>query len=144
MSVGNGSAKSKNSEHHPSFNSGDGVMGIHCFSWILHNGPIPEINGKKSWVCHKCDNVKCVNPKHLFLGDAIINAHDMIAKGRKSEIVPFGEGHHRHKLSEQQVRVILRAVRIGAKKAPLARMFKISRRQIRQIADRQYWKHITL
>ena len=38
----------------------------------------------KDYICHTCDNKKCVNPNHLFLGDAQINVDDCIAKGRFS------------------------------------------------------------
>jgi hypothetical protein len=50
----------------------------HRLSYFLHYNVHP---GKKD-VCHKCDTPRCINPNHLFLGDASVNVKDSMNKGR--------------------------------------------------------------
>lgn len=48
----------------------------HRMAYILFVGEVP--NGL--WVLHKCDNRKCVNIEHLYLGDAKQNTKDKIER----------------------------------------------------------------
>jgi hypothetical protein len=60
------------------FGIGKKVYLSHRVAWEWERGPIPS----GLCVLHRCDNPRCVNVAHLFLGTRADNTSDMLAKGR--------------------------------------------------------------
>jgi hypothetical protein len=50
-------------------------------------------------VCHHCDNPKCFNPKHLFIGTRQDNSVDCVRKGRYDGPKPWTHCKRGHPLS---------------------------------------------
>lgn len=79
------------------------LRAAHRVSYEMFNGLIPE--GRL--VCHYCDNRKCFNPAHLFLGSHRDNTNDMISKGRWGDKnMVKGEAHHNAVLTTEVVAMI--------------------------------------
>ncbi len=104
-------------------------------SWLLANGPIPEVTPH---VLHSCDNPPCVRPDHLFLGTDSLNHRDMLNKGRESR------GEMRNiKLTELDALEIRRlyATRTFLQRE-LATRFGVSRAMVAHVVHRREWTHI--
>jgi len=126
---------SKSKQGYGEININGKITKAHRFSWVLHHG---KINGGLL-VCHKCDNKKCVNPNHLFLGTYLDNNHDRDNKGRA--IHQSGETHGRSKLTQNDVDTI-RTLRIEKhlSQYELAKMFPVTRSTIKSILDGKTWR----
>lgn len=106
----------------------------HRLSFELHHGPIQN----ELYVCHKCDNPRCVNPAHLFLGDQKANMSDCVSKGRYAA----GERSPNAKITSSDVTEIRRIVETGLyTHEEIAAKFKTSRPNVTKIINRYRWRH---
>lgn len=103
-------------------------------SWMIFVGPIPD----GALVCHHCDVTQCVRPSHLFLGDGVDNAQDMIRKGRNKPM--RGEASPASKLTLAQVLYIRSTPKSGSS---LAKEMGVGAMQISRIRRGLRWSHVT-
>lgn len=111
--------------------------GAHRVAWELANGKIPP----GLFICHRCDNKWCVNPRHLFLGTAAENTADMCVKGRSSG-PGRGTDHHSNALTDQDVLDIRRRAAEGEQQKALAAEYGVGEAQVSRIVRRRQWTHI--
>jgi hypothetical protein len=122
------------------FRTGGKLYSAHRFAWQATHG---NIDGGLC-VCHTCDNRKCVNPNHLFIGTKLDNYQDAKAKGKVSYPPRnIGDLHPMRKLSSTDVANIRAKFSTGRySKAALSREFGVSDVQINNVIIRKHWKGV--
>lgn len=109
----------------------------HRFSYALHSNLPPG----DLCVLHKCDNPRCVNPEHLFLGTPADNARDRASKGRNGD--RHGERNGRAKLSFGQAQSTKARYASGERISDIAREFGVSWTAVKYIVSGRNWKGAT-
>lgn len=105
----------------------------HRIMWEHINGPILD----DTCVLHKCDNRRCVNPDHLFLGTRADNARDKVCKGRH----PKGNDSVKSKLCADDIDLIRDLYSSKSlNQSDLAETFGISTSQISRIVRLENWR----
>lgn len=107
----------------------------HRLSYELAFGPIPH----GLCVCHKCDNRRCVNPSHLFLGTNADNVADRQSKGRGNGRGYPGERCGHAKLKNGDVIKIRLDQRTHEQ---IAKDYGVKRPTITNIKLRRTWRHL--
>lgn len=123
------------------FRAGRRKVKAHRFAWETANGPIPE----GQILCHRCDNMRCVRPDHLFLGTHADNAADRDAKGRgRTYRGPRpdqrGSANPSAKLTDQNVSAIRDLRASGWTYRALAQAFDVSSSQIANVCKGRSWR----
>lgn len=103
----------------------------HRISYELFINDIPE----GMWILHSCDNTKCVNPLHLYLGDSNKNVYERNAKNRTAK----GERVGASKLKNEQVLKIKNLIKDGIPQRKIAKEFSVSQATINHINVGKTW-----
>lgn len=113
------------------------TISAHRYSFEIFNGDIPHgLN-----VLHSCDNPKCVNPEHLFLGTRQDNVNDREYKGRNKP-AKAADKHPRTVLSNAQVILIKNDIIVGMKLTAISQKYNVKTHIIKDISSGRTWQSI--
>jgi len=116
---------------------GDFWWRAHRLAYTVYKGEIPE--GKI--ICHHCDNPRCINPEHLYVGTQKTNAEDRVKRGRSN--IKTGEEAGAAKLTEAQAIEIIRRRKSGEKEKDIAKDYNISHWTVGDIyRGKKCWRDI--
>jgi len=111
----------------------------HRLIWQGFNGRIPST----TMVCHSCDNPACINPEHLFLGDAKANVTDMVLKGRAFwQIKRDGViGGYASKTTDRQYEWMFLSKEMGMTNGQIGAVLGRSAKWVREVLNGKVFKH---
>lgn len=106
---------------------------------LVDSPSAPLGHSANTHVLHKCDNRKCCNPDHFFLGSYSDNQTDCYSKGRANK--HKGSSHANAKLSDQEVKEIRELYRRKVfVQTELAKLYSVSQRAISLIVTGRTYK----
>ncbi len=116
----------------------DGKLKLsHRVAYEFTYGPI----SKGLCVLHRCDNMKCCNPSHLFLGTSEDNIHDMYKKKRNNNV--SGDRCGASKLNHDQILEIRKKYSTGDyTNDQLGKEYGVAHQQISRIVNKINWRHV--
>ena len=115
-------------------NKQDGSKFAHRVS-AFFAGLIDNINTELH-VLHKCDNTKCCNPAHLFVGTNADNVADRVTKDRTKWTAKNGEANGMSKLTTKEVESVKNLYKDGTlSQSKLAKMFNVRQPHISRIVN---------
>lgn len=124
---------------------------------IHHKTKLPRVRISKTsaCVCHSCDNRRCCNPAHLWLGTVGDNNLDSVLKGRNArgnkhyirlfpEMVKRGSNSAKAILKEKDIP----AIKVMAKElhwpySRIAKIYGVSPSTIGAIMNGRSWTHVS-
>jgi hypothetical protein len=116
-----------NNKGYGQFRFNGSVKFCHRLSYTLKIGDIPA----GAQLCHKCDNPKCCNPNHLYVGNTSLNMIDRAIKGRQPNLI----------LTPKKVKQIKELYKIHGPKR-ISEIMNVSIRNIKSVVYKETWKFI--
>jgi hypothetical protein len=114
---------------------GYGACHLRRYKWSLaHRAAWFYTNGDHTgWdVLHKCNNVKCVNPDHLYLGNDVENSRDRLLAGSYNK-----------KITVEQILRVRELLALGTMKGvEIAREVGVTTHHVSSLKRRRNWNHI--
>lgn len=110
----------------------DRYVPAHRVSYILNIGTISA----NMCICHACDNRKCVNPDHLWMGTNADNVRDREAKGRGKR--------GRQKLTEMEVLEIRFKWLSGLTCKEIGAQYNVDKGTVQSACSGHSWKNVPM